>query len=143
MEAEACAETEVFISKDHQIVLAREDDIISVETRLTKGDAAPPQALPNSDELSDITGSTRESKAKAYADKAVKEVAAQYTNTISDMQGDLGAKDDKIAQLQLLIEQMQNSTDNLNPNTTTDDSSSPSKKIKTSAMSSLADDDPL
>ena len=69
MEDEACAETEFHISKDHQIVLARDDDDISFETRLTKGNAVPPSAEKNSDYISDMTGSTRESKVKAYADK--------------------------------------------------------------------------
>lgn len=58
-----------------------------------------------------MTGSTRESKAKAYADKAVKVVAAQYSSTISNMQGDIGAKDKKITHLELLLEQMKKSTD--------------------------------
>lgn len=109
MEAEACAENEQFISKDQQIVMALPDDEFSVETRVTKGDAAPLPA--HNDDVSDMTGSTRESKAKAYADKAVKVVAAQYSSTISNMQGDIGAKDEKIAQLELLLEQMKNSTD--------------------------------
>ena len=74
MEAEACAENEQFISKDQQIVMALPDNEISVETRLKKGDATP--APVHKDDVSEMTGSTRESKAKAYADKAVKVVAA-------------------------------------------------------------------
>ena len=109
MENEANAEIEVYISKDHQRALTLDDDsFVSEETRLTKGDAAPPAA--KSDELSDMTGSTRESKAKAYADSAVKEVAAQYTSTISNMNSDLGLKDDRIEQLELLLKQMQKSS---------------------------------
>ena len=50
-----------------------------------------------------MTGSTRESKAKAYAESAVNEVAKQYIATISTMHNDLGAKDDKIAQLELML----------------------------------------
>ena len=53
-----------------------------------------------------MTGSTRESKAKAYAESAVNEVAKQYTATISTMHNDLGAKDDKIAQLELMLAQL-------------------------------------
>jgi len=102
MEDEVNAEPEVFISKDHQRALAMDDDDeVSIETRLTKGDAAPPAA--SNDDLSDMTGSTRESKAKAYADSAVKEVAAQYSETITNMSTDLGAKEDKIAQLEIML----------------------------------------
>ena len=105
MEDEVNAEREVFISKDHQRALAMdEDDEISVETRLTKGDAAPPAAT--TDDVSEMTGSTRESKAKAYAESAVNEVAKQYTATISTMNSDLGAKEDKIAQLELLLSRL-------------------------------------
>ena len=57
MEDEANAEVEVFISKDHQRALTLDDDtIISEETRLTKGDRAPPAAA--SDEISEMTGCT-------------------------------------------------------------------------------------
>ena len=143
MEAEACAETDVQISKDHQIALARDDDDISCETRLTKGNAVPPSAEKNSDDISDMTGSTRESNAKAYADKAVKEVAAQYSNTISDMHNNIGAKDAKIAQLELLVTQMQHSQEHEPPPPSTDDGSSPSKKRKSSDVSSLEDDGSL
>ena len=37
------------------------------------------------DKASTLTGDTRESKAKAYADKATKEVSLQYVNTIQQM----------------------------------------------------------
>ena len=47
MENEMNAEKEVFISKDHQIAMALDDDIISVETKLKKGDAPPLPADPN------------------------------------------------------------------------------------------------
>ena len=49
------------------------DDIISINTRLTKGDAAPPPAN-NNDGCSTLTGNTRESKAKAYAAEEIKKV---------------------------------------------------------------------
>ena len=83
-----------------------DDDDISEETRLTKGDRAPPP-LPD-EEMSEITGCTRESKAKRYANEAVKEVASQYTNTIANMNTNISEKDDKIAELQRLLLGMQN-----------------------------------
>ena len=42
MENKMNAEQEIFISKDHQLAMALDNDIISAETRLTKGDAPPP-----------------------------------------------------------------------------------------------------
>ena len=115
MEDEINAEPEIFISKDHQRALALDDDDFSAETRLTKGDAAPPPAT--ADDLSDMTGSTRESKAKAYADSAVKVVAAQYSETISNMNSDIGAKDDRIAQLELALRRLEEPPD---PHSTTE-----------------------
>ena len=109
MEIEALAEAPEFISKDQQLAMQLDDDDASKETRLTKGDA-PPTAY--SDNVSEMTGSTRESKAKAYADKEVRKVAAQYSSTISNMHSDLGDKDDKIAQLQLMIKQMKETGNN-------------------------------
>ena len=70
MKSEALAEYDPFISKNQQLAMAVDTDDISVETRLTKGGATPPN---NSDDISEMTDSTRESKAKAYVDKAVKE----------------------------------------------------------------------
>ena len=67
MESEPLAEYEPFISKDQQLVMAMDTDNFSV-ARLTKGDAAPPHY---SDDVSEMAGSTREPKAKPYADKAV------------------------------------------------------------------------
>lgn len=62
------------------------DDNISVESRLTKGDSTPAAAddATNSD-VSTITRETRESKAKAYAAKVMKAVAAQYIGTIEEL----------------------------------------------------------
>ena len=69
------AERELFISKDYQLAMALDDDIISVEIRLNKGDAPHPPSDNNkdqdfkkersnsSDEVSEVTRSTRESKA--------------------------------------------------------------------------------
>ena len=46
--------------------MALDNDEVSVETRITKGDAAPPPAVggDNIDELSAMTGLTRESKSQ-------------------------------------------------------------------------------
>ena len=104
MECEAIAEVEQFISKEQQLAMATDKDDVSVETRLTKGDAVPPPA--DTDDISDMTGSTRESKANAYAAKAAKEVAAQYTTTINSMKADMGDKDNEIAELKLLLQQL-------------------------------------
>ena len=63
--------------------MAVDSDNISAKTRLPKGDATPPN---NSDDISEMTGSTRESKAKSYADKAVKvnfESSSKSSNGIS------------------------------------------------------------
>ena len=67
--------------------MAAEDDktIFSVETQLTKGDAAPPAAKPDED-ISVLTGETRESKAKAYAAAESKKVAAAYSDTVATLQ---------------------------------------------------------
>ena len=72
-----------------------------LEGPVTKGDTAPPAA--KLDEVFDMVGSTRELKAKAYADSVVKEVAAQYTSQISNTNNDMGSKDDMIEQLQLQL----------------------------------------
>ena len=106
----ALAEKDTFISKEQEAALALEEDNISIETRLTKNDASP--NLLN-DEVSEMTGSTRESKAQAYADKAVKAVAAQYSDTICNMQTDIGAKDNKIAQLELMLKKLKNGSSSI------------------------------
>ena len=115
MEDQANAEVQEFISKDQQQALALDSDVFSVETRLTKGDAAPPPAATkdncmttpsNADDLSDMTGSTRESKAQAYAASATKIVAAQYVGQISTMNTDIASKDDEIARLKLQLQQL-------------------------------------
>ena len=59
------------------------DTIASQESRLTKGDVAPPQA--DLSVVSALTGETRESKANAYAAEESKKVAAQYIGTIEDL----------------------------------------------------------
>jgi hypothetical protein len=55
----------------------------------------------------------------------VKEVAAQYSSTITNMQGDIGEKDEKIAQLELLLAQMKESSANDEALDIEDDTSSP------------------
>ena len=96
MDDKVNAEVKMLISKDQQRALTLDTNKVSVETCLTKGDTAPPAT--KSDELSDMDGSTTESKVKA-ANSAVKKVAAQYTSKISNMNEDMGAKDDKIEKL--------------------------------------------
>ena len=110
IESLALAEKDTFISKEQETTMALEADNISIETRLTKNDAAP--TLLN-DEVSEMTGSTRESKAQAYADKAAKAVAAQYTDTICNFNTDIGAKDNKIAQLELMLKKLKNSSNSI------------------------------
>ena len=86
---------EIYIPKEHQQTLAIDKDEISEEARLTKGDAAPPTTTHTTspkDDLSTLTGSTRESKAKACADSAVKKVASQYSETIITMKSNIGEK---------------------------------------------------
>ena len=110
------AEQEIFISKDHQMAMALDDDIISVETRLMKGDAPPPPITNSTDEgpdkdatnddLSELTGSTRESKANRYAANAVKEVALQYADTIALKDADLDEKEDRIARLEAELKRL-------------------------------------
>ena len=62
MEMEINAEPIAFISKDHQRAMALDEDTVSVETRLTKGDATPPPAIGGEENelLLAMTGSTRE-----------------------------------------------------------------------------------
>ena len=62
MEDEANAEVQIYLSKDQQWALAMDGDNVPEETCLTKGDKAPPTAP--SEDLSDMMGSIRDSKAK-------------------------------------------------------------------------------
>ena len=104
------AEKEVFISASHQIAMAAEgDEVESVTTRLTKGDVAPPTIKP-SDDLSALTGETRESKAKAYAAVETKKVSLQYVDTINQLNGKHEAQvDDLQAQLDAALRTLKNS----------------------------------
>ena len=77
-----------YISIDHQRAMATENDTISMaSSRLTKGSKEPKKASRGNedDKLSDMTGSTSDSKAQRFADSAVKEVAIQYNETINDL----------------------------------------------------------
>ena len=112
MEDAALAEVEIFVSKDQQKAMAIDEDDVSDETRLTKNDKTPESI--NGD-ISEMTGSTRESKAQRYADKAVKDVAVQYTNTISNMQNDIAGKDDKIADLLRQLNAMKSIATTIDP----------------------------
>ena len=78
---------EVFISEAQRAAMAIEgDDVATLDTKLTKGDQAPPAAESVASEgMSDLTGHTRESKAKAYAAEASKKVASQYISSIDNM----------------------------------------------------------
>ena len=87
-----------FISHEHRRAMATENDSVSkADSRLTKNDKAPPTSKKNfdkSDDMSDLTKSvdsksTTESKAKRYADSAVKEVAKQYNATIDNLNTEL------------------------------------------------------
>ena len=55
-----------------------------------------------------MIGLVRKSKAKAYTGVPVKAMAAQYSETIATMNLDIGAKDNNIAQLGLLLQKLQN-----------------------------------
>ena len=107
---EEIAPKEQFISTAHQKSLAAEDDktIFSVETQLTKGDAAPPTAKSEGDNISALTGETRESKAKAYAAAESKKVAAAYSDTVATLQQNLNSKDKDIMDLKNKLELLLN-----------------------------------
>ena len=99
LENEMTATREIFISKDQQRALAQDGDtVFSVESRLTKGDVAPPQA--DNSIVSALTGETRESKAKAYAAEESKKIAAQYVGTISALNSKFKESDKKVETLQ-------------------------------------------
>ena len=107
MEDEANVEVDIFISKDQQRALALDVDDISVENWLTKGDTAPPAA--KSDDLLDMNDSARELMAKVYTDSVVKEVSTQYSSIISNMNADMGDKDDKINHLLMELNKLKSS----------------------------------
>ena len=139
------AEREIFISEHHQQAMAVEgDDVESVETRLTKGDKPPPAATSNvtyADDASTLTGDTRESKAKAYADKATKAVSLQYVNTIQQINE---THEQKVANLEKrLAEALGNfgGGDNNNNQMETDTDSVEVLKVRHTDMNSTVDTD--
>ena len=142
MEMEINAEPQGFISKDHQRAMAMDTDDVSIETRLTKGNAAPPPAIndADNDEMSALSNSTRESKAQRYADSAVKDVVREYSGTILNMTSDLGAKDDEIAKLQAMLHNLRNETDKDNE---TPKDISPTNKVEVVIELENDDDDNL
>ena len=79
-----------YISQAHKAAMCtEEDDAESIDTRLTKDDDAQPEAASTStDDVSNLTGETRESKAKAYAAEESKKVALQYIDTMDNMKSD-------------------------------------------------------
>ena len=92
MEDKINTETVAYISKNHQQSMAMDNDEILDETRITKGDNAFLTANKN-DELSELTGSTKESETKAY-----------------NISSDISAKDHKIEQLEKAFKLLQNSS---------------------------------
>ena len=70
------ATKDVFIFESHQKALSIEgNDVQYVNIRLAKDDDAPPIVPSKFDDLSTLTGETRESKAKGYAAAESKKVA--------------------------------------------------------------------
>ena len=103
LESELTAQREIFISKDQQRAMAQDGGtIMSEESRLTKGDVAPPRA--DLSVVSALTGETRESKAKAYAAEESKKVAAQYIGTIATLNTKFKDSDKKVENLQSQLE---------------------------------------
>ena len=89
-----------------------------------------------------MTGSTRESKAQAYAEKATRAVAAQYSDTITNMRSDLGDKDDKIAQLELMLKKFKNQSDDAINSFTSDSPESKDKNSSKKRKGSQVQDNP-
>ena len=88
LENEMCAE--VFISKDHQRALAtKDDDTISVDKTITGKDNEPP---PANDDVSDITGETRESKVKT----ALAKLSVQHHRDIQERESKLQEQESKL-----------------------------------------------
>ena len=97
-----------YICKDHQRALAMENDELSMESLLTKGDVIPPSSYnTKNDGILVITGSTRESKAKLYTVKEVKIIIKEYIGTIDNLNEELekeaSEKGDSNAQLDTAI----------------------------------------
>ena len=92
----------VFISKDHRQAIGMDDDECSVESRLTRVDATPEVAQ---EEVSILTESTRESKAKAYAAEAVNEISRQYNGTIDNLNDKLSNNDAELADMKRQLDE--------------------------------------
>ena len=77
MEDKVNTKREIYIPKDQQRTLTlNEDDDLSEETKLAKGDVAPRPVT--TDNVSEMTGSIRESKAKVYSNSVVTDVLVRY-----------------------------------------------------------------
>lgn len=101
MENNFCVEREIFISKDQQVVYAMDgNEHVSVESKLTKEDVISPPAAKSNDNISALTGKTRESKAKSYAVEDSKKVASQYVDTISTLTSRLEGSSNTVANLE-------------------------------------------
>lgn len=112
------AQREIFITKDQQVAMAMKgDDDASIESKLTKGDIAPPSAVKNNDNISVLTGETRESKAKAYAAEESKKVASQYVGTISNLTSKLERTSNAMAELEAKLERALKALDSKNDQT--------------------------
>ena len=67
LEENITVEREISLSKDQQTVIVIDGgNEAYVETRITKGDVAPATTDTASEDISVLTGDTRESKAKAH-----------------------------------------------------------------------------
>ena len=96
-EDQAEAEVVEFVSPAHQKALAMDGQSIGEDTRLTKGDAAPPKiAIPpniimntNGDDNTTLTNGTTESKAEAYAGKVAKQLTSTYNSKLLDKEKEI------------------------------------------------------
>ena len=96
-EDQAEAEVVEFVLPGHQKALAIDGQSIGDETRLTKGDAAPPKFVipPNitmnghGDDNTTLTNRTTESKAEAYAGKVAKQLTTIYNSKLLDKEKEI------------------------------------------------------
>ena len=122
-----------------------DDDVVSISSRLTKGDVAPQKVT--KDDCSTLTGDTRESKAQTYAAEETKKVTLQYVKQIDSIKED---NENKVAylqaQLDVVLKRLQlaeATTNNLQKQTTNFDSEVSSSDInsKKDHCTNLEDDD--
>jgi hypothetical protein len=169
-------EADVYISKEHARALQTQTDPIDDEdTVLTKHDKNPQKVTHSSHQevinldddggsLSDMTGSTKSSKAKRYANEAVKAATEEFLKGQAVMHSNLlekdnriQEKDNKIMELMEQLERLRNveiatndqpsdplsdmamSVDNSVPNTGGQSSSSGSKRSKASIIAESTD----